>query len=197
MSERARRGKLGGSGGNANKFYFKKVRHVMKTSKKLLSMILILTMAVTLFAGLGVSATAVADDVTASVSIVIEGVTVDEADFALEDGSTVYDLVAQELWYYDPVWLTVPDFQYTGVTYEALDSFAGYGTEFIDYYYDYDAGYYVFVYNAWVYTVNGVRLSEIRPGVDFPVELYMEQYVIEDGDVIVLEYNTWYEPQYV
>ncbi|MDR1247472.1 MAG: hypothetical protein LBK57_10725 [Clostridiales Family XIII bacterium] len=162
----------------------------MKAYKRIL--IALIAVAIT-FSLAGAPAFAVQDDVSVNVSIVVFGEEFDSQTVTLESGSTVYDLVNVVYGDLEPVWETVPDFQYPNVTYEALFSLGGYESEYVDYYYDDDTGHYVYVSNDWIYTVDGDRPTEERPGVDFSIQQYMDQYVIQNGDVIVLDYDTWYE----
>ncbi|MDR0446577.1 MAG: hypothetical protein LBH17_06065 [Oscillospiraceae bacterium] len=160
-------------------------------NKRLLSVVLTLAMVAALFTGFGGAATAVEDSVTVTVSLVIYGEEFFFYSATLSDGSTMYDLVNEVFDDLEPTWVTVPDFQYENVTYEALESLYGLGTVFVDYVYEDGSWYYI--YDGWIFTVNEIRPSEMRPGVAFPVQLYMDQVELQDGDEIVLNYDTWYE----
>lgn len=160
----------------------------MLKNKRFLSMLLVLTMVVTLFAGFGGSASAITTDVDAYAEIIIydtDGTpyVVDYADINVPDGDTVYDVVNDYFDYYYPDWTLGID-PYNGQTTYYLESFVGYEATPVDYQYNPDGSGWSIDW-GWVYEIDGVMPY-------FTLNPYhlkaMNQYEIQDGDDIDIIY---------
>lgn len=179
----------------------------------------ILSLALALVLVLSLSATAFAAPAnatgTATIEVYVEGDLYMTLDATVTAGTTVYDAINQNADTLEPKWIDVPDYFEPTVTHKVASTIMGAGTEPVGEASGIDAevwstgnpGYglmsvdrdeagqitaynYVYAGYDWVYLVNGktpTGSGTIDGGQ--PVQLYMDECVLKDGDVITLDYN--------
>lgn len=175
-----------------------------------LALVLVLSLSATAFAA-PANATG-----TATIEVYIEGDLYMTLDATVTAGTTVYDAINQNAETLEPDWIDVPDYFDPTVTHKVASTIMGAGSDPVGEasgikakaWSTVNPGYglmsvdqeeetapitaynYVYAGYDWVYLVNGktpTGTGTIEG--DEPVQLYMEECVLKDGDVITLDYD--------